>query len=397
MFPWQEPWPALLPPGFKSTIKPTTVKRCSILDYITAAHMYGMAAMNYNLIYGAWADYTTDGSGVSPQWGLYQNSNGTDQDNLSFTSIDWATPYIYIFDPGNTSWQNYIYGQEDNAFAAYPFDGWHADQLGNPEIVYTYAGMLITPNLPAEYATFLSGAKTALTKTIVFNAVSGYGLPNVLADEDFAYVECWPNADGGTQNTYNDLTAGVDGIDTSSPGLGVVLPAYMDYLYAQSNTGNFNTPGVLLTDAAIFASGASHLELGDGVGGNPGIDMLDNEYFPNEQLTPTSSLLSTLQTYYDFDVEYENLLRGGLSNNSNTISLSVISGSSSASTNAVWAFAKNNRSGQHMSHFIRCDPYLLHYPPMHSPRPITLRKSPSIRRCLPSRIGPNAELLVNSP
>ncbi|MGA2168146.1 MAG: glycoside hydrolase family 66 protein [Terracidiphilus sp.] len=328
--------------------------RQTVLDYITAAHTYGMSAMNYNLIYGAWAGYETDGSGVNSQWGLYQNSNGTDQVNINFTSIDWATPYIYVFDPGNTSWQNYIYGQEANVFAAYPFDGWHADQLGSTG--YTYTGTLVTPNLPAEYASFLDGAKTALKKTIVFNAASGNGLPNVLADEDFAYVECWPSANGGTQNTYNDLKAVIDSINSSNPGQGVVLPAYMDYSYAlnlgnSGQSGMFNTPGVLLTDAAIFASGASHLELGDGAGGSPGLDMLDNEYFPDEDLTPSTSLLNTLQVYYDFDVEYETLLRGGLTNNSNAISLNGVESSSSASADAVWAFAKNN-DGIHMLNFI---------------------------------------------
>ena len=42
------------------------------------------------------------------------------------------------------------------------------------------------------------------------------------------------------------------------------------------NTGEFNTPGVLLTDAVMFALGGSHLELGD--------HMLCKEYFPNDNL-----------------------------------------------------------------------------------------------------------------
>ena len=41
------------------------------------------------------------------------------------------------------------------------------------------------------------------------------------------------------------------------------------------NRGEFNTPGVLLTDAVMFALGGSHLELG-------GDHMLCKEYFPNE-------------------------------------------------------------------------------------------------------------------
>jgi dextranase len=74
---------------------------------------------------------------------------------------------------------------------------------------------------------------------------------------------------------------------------------------------------VLLTDATIFASGGAHIELGDGH------RMLDNEYFPNHNLVPSQQLLDHLRKYYDFDVAYENLLRGALHNNSNQITLSV--------------------------------------------------------------------------
>lgn len=37
--------------------------------------------------------------------------------------------------------------------------------------------------------------------------------------------------------------------------------AYMNYNKAD-NRGEFNTPGILLTDAVMFALGGSHLELG---------------------------------------------------------------------------------------------------------------------------------------
>jgi dextranase len=59
-----------------------------------------------------------------------------------------------------------------------------------------------------------------------------------------------------------------------------------------------------------------------------------------------------LETYYDFDVEYENLLRGGLRNNNNAISLSGIASGSSASPNTVWAFPRDNGNGLHMLNLI---------------------------------------------
>ena len=59
--------------------------------------------------------------------------------------------------------------------------------------------------------------------------------------------------------------------------MNTVFAAYMNYNKAD-NRGEFNTPGILLTDAVMFALGGSHLELG-------GDHMLCKEYFPNENLT----------------------------------------------------------------------------------------------------------------
>jgi dextranase len=87
----------------------------------------------------------------------------------------------------------------------------------------------------------------------------------------------------------------------SSGKLNQVFAAYMNY---NQRGSQFNEPGVLLTDAVMFAIGASHLELGDG-------HMLCHEYFPNRSLAISSSLRKALVHYYDFLVAYENLLRDG--------------------------------------------------------------------------------------
>ena len=75
--------------------------------------------VSYNLIYGAWAGYGTDGSGVNSQWGLWYNNNCTSQANVSLPDPPLATPYLFLFDPGNTNWQSYIFGKEQNAVRAY--------------------------------------------------------------------------------------------------------------------------------------------------------------------------------------------------------------------------------------------------------------------------------------
>ena len=111
-------------------INGTTNYASAVNDYIGGAHCYGMSAMNYNLMYGAFAGYGGHGSGVDYRWGLWTQSNGTNQWNISFPN-GWATGNLNIFDPANSGWKNYIYQQEKNVFSAYNFDGWHVDQLGN--------------------------------------------------------------------------------------------------------------------------------------------------------------------------------------------------------------------------------------------------------------------------
>lgn len=138
----------------------------------------------------------------------------------------------------------------------------------------------------------------------MLNAVAQYGQANILsAPVDVAYTEVWGPRDG-----YKDLAEIIKENNTLSDNtLNTVLAAYMDYDKA-NGTGFFNTPGVLLTDAVIFAFGGAHLELGE--------HMLAKEYFPNNNLQMDGELKKTLPKYYDFLVGYQNLLRdGGTFNN----------------------------------------------------------------------------------
>jgi dextranase len=130
--------------------------------------------------------------------------------------------------------------------------------------------------------------------------VNQYGQQNNIATSavDFLYTEVWsPN------DNYSDLATIIQNNDSwSSNTKKSVLAAYMDYNNAGSS-GSFNTPGVLLTDAVIFAFGGSHLEIGE--------HMLGKEYFPNSNLLMKKDLQKGMIRYYDFLVAYENLLRDG--------------------------------------------------------------------------------------
>jgi dextranase len=190
-----------------------------------------------------------------------------------------------------------------------------------------------------DFRPFINAAKSTLSKAMVLNYVGGYGMNDTVANstEDFVYVECWPFAG---QRTYADLKSMIDNGVSRSNGKAVVLAAYMDRQYANDPSthpgAQFNEPGVLLTDATIFASGGAHIELGDGH------SMLDNEYFPNQKLVPSQQLLDHLKKYYDFDVAYENLLRGALHNNRNQITLIGVPSSTDGTAGTVWVFSKDD-------------------------------------------------------
>lgn len=311
----------------------------SIETLISDVHANSAVAMNYNLIYGAWAGYGSDGSGVNYQWGLWWNNNCTNQANFSLPS-GFGTSNIYFFDPSNTNWQSYLFGQEADAEDVYPFDGWQMDQLGTlvGDPVYTCSGTTITPT--STFSGFITNAYDALGGDIVFNAPGQYGQEQVASNADltFLYTECWP-ANG--QTSYNDLRTTVQNNNSwSSNEKSTVLAAYPDQDYANdfssTDPGFLNTPGVLYEDATIFASGASHIELGD-------VDhMLDAPNYLNENLYMPASLQQSMVSYYNFLTAYENLLRDGLSDNSNVIDLP---GGPTTSTNGsagtVWTFARS--------------------------------------------------------
>ncbi|MHB2028280.1 MAG: glycoside hydrolase family 66 protein [Acidimicrobiales bacterium] len=320
----------------------------SIETLISDVQNNGAMAMNYNLIYGAWAGYGTDGSGVNYQWGLWDSSNCTNQANVALPDPPLATPNIYLFDPGNTSWQNYIYTREQNVNAVYPFNGWQADSYGSIGTVYTCGGTSV--NIASELNGFLTNAYGALGGNLVFNAVGQYGQQQIAANPDlaFLYTECWPTLG---QTTYNDLQTVINNNNTWSSGTkSTVLAAYPDQAYgntfSSTDPGFFSTPGVLYEDATIFASGGDHIELGDVN------HMLDAPNYLNENLFMPAVLQRAMVNYYNFLTAYENLLRSGLTASNNAIDLTGgLATSTNATPGTVWTFARS-KTGTDVLQFI---------------------------------------------
>lgn len=259
--------------------------------YISAQHGYGMKSMFYNLCYGALDNAAQ--KGVKDQWYLYKDQNHSKKDCLNMLS-DWKSD-IYLTDPNNTDWQKYLAAQNKDVYEHFDFDGYHIDQVGDRGTVYDFYGN--TVNLPSGFANFIKAMKQAEPgKRLVMNAVANYGQLNIAntGDVDFLYSELW-----GGESQFADLLSILNQNRSYRPGAGQVYAAYMDY--ECNDKSEFNTPGVLLTDAVMFAIGADHLELGD--------HMLCHEYFPNSHLAMSDDLKSQLVCYYDFFTAYEDLLR----------------------------------------------------------------------------------------
>lgn len=280
-----------------------TTKLSTLKAYIEKIHSCGMKAIFYNLCFGALDDAAQDG--VNERWYIFSDNNHTNKDVHALGAPFKSS--IYLLDPANTEWQEYIGERNDDVYAVLDFDGYQIDQLGNRGTRYDYDGNQV--DLPAGYASFINAMKTLHPqKRLVMNAVSGYGAEQIAGSGkvDFCYNEMW-----NSEDQFTDLRSTIEANDSYSGGtLKTVFAAYMNYDLA-NNIGTFNTPGVLLTNAVIFALGGSHLELGE--------HMLCKEYFPNSNLGMSEELQEAMVAYYDFLVAYQNLLRDGGSLNEVTV------------------------------------------------------------------------------
>lgn len=324
---WQ--WKHHIPYNSGSTwpdVANRTIYRTIVTNLINSAHSYGMMAMNYNSYGMAYANYLTDGSGVTLSMGIFSSPTASIASQYSYSLPNtWATTNLYGFNNRDPSWQNYIYGREQTVFTNFAFDGWHIDTVGQNS-AYDSSGVFF--NLTDYNAQFINNAKAALARRMTFNTVDAGGENQVAqsANVDFVYSELW----NGNPNylSFNQRANNVRSYCSKA----LVMPAYMD---SGLSSGYFNAPGVLLTDAAMFACGASHLELGDGS------EMLYNSYFPNDSnVQMNGSLTAAMHAYYDFLVGYENLLRGDTVSANNAAIITGVTTSTNGAAGTVWVVSK---------------------------------------------------------
>ena len=270
----------------------------TVMDMINIGHEYNMNSYVYNLIFGAYDNY--EELGIKKEWALYKDTNQKNQDAHNLSGLGWETNKLWLFNPENEGWQDYYLGVHKDLLSVFPYDGIQVDSLGGRGNLYDNEGNPVKLN--ETYTSLLNRLQEELNTRVIFNPVSGYGMKQLLAEDnyDILYMEVWP----GDHDTYSSLKIALDNLYRSTNGeRGSVISAYMNYDKSKNTGGSFNTPGVNYTNAVLLAAGGSHLELGD-------TGMLSSEYYPGDTLKVDVQLKNDLRNYYSFMVAYENVLRG---------------------------------------------------------------------------------------
>lgn len=397
----------------------------TIQNDVTAVHNVNASAMAYVMGYAAREGYQGN-YGIDPSWGMFSDTAHASQLNVDFNN----GKFLWLFDPANQNWQNWITTEYKDAINSAGFDGLQIDQMGQRNNVYDYNGFTlpIQPTFPqflqSVKASLVANnaAKSAFTFNIVDGTVDGWAAneSSLYGAQDFNFSEIWY-----LSNSYNQLRNYIEQLKRNGSGKAVVVAGYMNYnqeigpiseaesgtkvgvttntnhagytgtgfvdgfdavgdsvswsvsfpetrdysfvfryanstgstatrnlyidgvsigqvsfanqanwdtwvydawmkgsiasgthtvklQYDSGNTGainldhltlgQFEESSIRLADAAISASGATHIEIGDGG------SMLPHEYYPNKSKSMTNSLKAAMRDYYGFITAYENLL-----------------------------------------------------------------------------------------
>lgn len=324
----------------------------TIKSYINNAKAKNMINMSYNMIYGATNNYNE--YGIKDEWGLYYAEDHGEEgkqkgDRFTFRMGESPSGQsdLFFFDIENKEWQDYIIEKNIKALEEMGFDGWHGDTVGEWGSMWTYDEIGTDAKgkyVKDGYTKFLNEAKKQLGDYYLsFNPVGAQGLENVSkSDVDVLYAEIWPwdtNSQGTKFDSYNAIKEEIDISRKESGGKSLIVPAYMEYDYAQgAKNQEFNMSAVLLTAASVYAAGGSRIELGDGH------HMLSNEYFPSKNLLMSDEHKNRQKDLQNFIVAYENLLRDGLEDSKKNIEIEDHKISRFGIADSIWAYSKEDEN-----------------------------------------------------
>ena len=301
----------------------------TVSNKVAAARGRNMFAMAYDLLYG---DSGRGSAPLHPRWAAYNKSWATDPVDIRQHPLGDHT--IWVMDSSNSDWKRWIFNQYKDALVKLGFQGIHLDNLGGAWS-YRYNsndGIWEGDAFPS----FINDCRSELRSVnpdarLIHNDVYAGYLDQVAPSAvDVYYAEVWG------YDRYNDVRSLI--LRAKDRGRKpVVLAAYMNL---DDYTNYLSEASVRLMDACVFASGAYHIELGEGV------EMLSNHYFPMHWPPMRPTLKRAMRDYYDFIVKYENLVffntlgdvvdgtdAANISSATHAVSKDGVSGS-------VWAVAK---------------------------------------------------------
>ena len=268
-----------------------TISAAVLRRKVAAAHGFGMAALAYGLMYG-------DSGSDRPEhteWAAFRQPFQSEWRQVE--SHPRTNAFLFVMDVTNGEWQRHLFGEFQAAFREIGFDGLHLDNLGG-RWLYRYNSDSAIQEREA-FPAFIAAAKRALPGAgVLHNDVMGNYRDEITKSEaDAYYQEVW---DKETYQELRDLI--LDAQAASGGSKAVVLAAYIHKHEPEPHPEWIDDAAVRLLDAAIFANGGFHLELGEGA------EMLVHEYFPIRSPEIRPSLQQALRSYYDVLVRYQNLL-----------------------------------------------------------------------------------------
>lgn len=279
----------------------------TVVALIEEAHKYRMAAMPYTAIYAATYPFYQD----HPSWALY------DKDQIPHELGD--NLLIVMDSRPDSGFGKHLLAEFKGILDHTAFDGIHLDQYGYPKRAFDIDGESIL--VEDEFVEMIDATKDLVSAhdpqgTVIFNAVNNWPVNKVAdAGQDLIYIEVWEPHD-----YFIDLHNLIRQAQRLNPNKPVVLAAYNDPNHLQN---------VILSDALIFASGGSHIELGEN--GN----MLQDPYFPDYGTMP-DFLYEQMVRMYDFYVRYQEFTGPRTADASNDYSLSLVEGDDTLTVEPVF-------------------------------------------------------------
>lgn len=335
----------------------------AVKDLVAKVHDTNASAMLYNMIHARNTYENTENTpGLPDDSQLMYNAYDGVFGSKGQAMTNSAAAQVY-YNPASPAWQKYITQVMIDAMKRGNFDGWNGDTIGDNTVTTSEdKGTDKTFRLQDTYGYFsknvidaFKGKKPDGTDYYyTINNVNTEGLKDSLSNVSVAYTELWPsgNFDGHAITEYGDLKNVVDYVRDQS-GKSLIVSAYLKNNTIGSDN-IYNTNAELLTTASIAAAGGYHMELDANANNNDeyGTGILGNEYYPNQDHKVSEDLNRLLYQYSQFQVQYENMLRGdGVTNDiamakTYNASGSQVSRDENNSTDAgrngnqVWTFTK---------------------------------------------------------